>query len=41
MFLGMETTDAQGLTQENTPVFNDGDAGKTPASPTAANPVKL
>ena len=36
-----ETTDAQGLTQENTPVFNDGDAGKTPASPTAANPVKF
>ena len=36
-----ETTDAQGLTQEKTPVFNDGDAGKTPASPTAANPVKF
>ena len=36
-----ETRDAQGLTQENTPVFNDGDAGKTPASPTAANPVKF
>ncbi|MEZ7535205.1 CshA/CshB family fibrillar adhesin-related protein [Streptococcus sanguinis] len=36
-----ETTDAQGLTQEKTPVFNDGDAGKTPASPTAANPVKI
>jgi len=36
-----ETTDAQGLTQEKTPVFNDGDAGKTPANPTAANPVKF
>ena len=36
-----ETRDAQGLTQEKTPVFNDGDAGKTPASPTAANPVKF
>jgi len=36
-----ETTDAQGLTQEKTPVFNDGDAGKTPASPSAANPVKF
>ena len=36
-----ETTDAQGLTQEKTPVFNDGDADKTPASPTAANPVKF
>ncbi|MBZ2068150.1 YSIRK-type signal peptide-containing protein [Streptococcus sanguinis] len=36
-----ETTDAQGLPQEKTPVFNDGDAGKTPASPTAANPVKF
>ena len=36
-----ETTDAQGLTQEKTPVFNDGDARKTPASPTAANPVKF
>ena len=36
-----ETTDAQGQTQEKTPVFNDGDAGKTPASPTAANPVKF
>ena len=36
-----ETKDAQGLTQEKTPVFNDGDAGKTPASPTAANPVKF
>ena len=36
-----ETTDAQGLTQEKMPVFNDGDAGKTPASPTAANPVKF
>ena len=36
-----ETTDAQGLTQEKTPIFNDGDAGKTPASPTAANPVKF
>ena len=36
-----ETTDAQGLTQEKTPVFNDGDAGKTPASPSTANPVKF
>ena len=36
-----ETTDAQGLTQEKTPIFNDGDARKTPASPTAANPVKF
>ncbi|EGD38699.1 CshA/CshB family fibrillar adhesin-related protein [Streptococcus sanguinis] len=36
-----ETKDAQGLTQEKTPVFNDGDAGKTPANPTAANPVKF
>ncbi|EGC22840.1 CshA/CshB family fibrillar adhesin-related protein [Streptococcus sanguinis] len=36
-----ETTDAQGLKQEKTPVFNDGDAGKTPANPTAANPVKF
>ena len=36
-----ETRDAQGLTQEKTPIFNDGDAGKTPASPTAANPVKF
>ena len=36
-----ETRDAQGLTQEKTPVFNDGDAGKTPANPTAANPVKF
>ena len=36
-----ETTDAQGLMQEKTPVFNDGDAGKTPANPTAANPVKF
>ena len=36
-----ETTDAQGLTQEKTPVFNDGDARKTSASPTAANPVKF
>ena len=36
-----ETTDAQGLTQEKTPVFNDSDAGKTPANPTAANPVKF
>ena len=36
-----ETTDAQGLTQEKTPVFNDGDARKTPASPTAENPVKF
>ncbi|EGG40092.1 CshA family fibrillar surface protein A [Streptococcus sanguinis SK1087] len=36
-----ETRDAQGLTQEKTPVFNDGDAGKTPASPSAANPVKF
>jgi len=36
-----ETTDAQGLTQEKTPVFNDGDARKTPANPTAANPVKF
>ncbi|QLB50343.1 CshA/CshB family fibrillar adhesin-related protein [Streptococcus sanguinis] len=36
-----ETRDAQGLTQEKTPVFNDGDAGKTPASPSTANPVKF
>ena len=36
-----ETTDAQGLTQEKTPIFNDGDARKTSASPTAANPVKF
>ena len=36
-----ETTDAQGLMQEKTPVFNDGDAGKTPASPSTANPVKF
>ena len=36
-----ETTDAQGLPQEKTPVFNDGDSRKTPASPTAANPVKF
>ena len=36
-----ETTDAQGLTQEKKPIFNDGDARKTPASPTAANPVKF
>ena len=36
-----ETTDAQGLPQEKTPVFNDGDSSKTPASPTAANPVKF
>ena len=36
-----ETTDAQGLTQEKTPVFNDGDAGKTPASPSTTNPVKF
>ncbi|EGF15059.1 YSIRK signal domain/LPXTG anchor domain surface protein [Streptococcus sanguinis] len=36
-----ETTDAQGLTQEKTPVFNDGDAGKTPASPSTENPVKF
>ena len=36
-----ETRDAQGLTQEKTPIFNDGDARKTPASPTAANPVKF
>ena len=36
-----ETRDAQGLTQEKTPVFNDGDAGKTPESPSTANPVKF
>ena len=36
-----ETRDAQGLTQEKTPVFNDGDAGKTPASPSTTNPVKF
>jgi len=36
-----ETTDAQGLTQEKTPIFNDGDAGKIPASPSTANPVKF
>ena len=36
-----ETTDAQGLTQEKTPVFNDGDSRKTPVSPSAANPVKF
>ena len=36
-----ETRDAQGLTQEKTPVFNDGDASKTPASPSTANPVKF
>ena len=36
-----ETTDAQGLTQEKTPVFNDGDAGKTPTSPSEANSVKF
>ena len=36
-----ETRDAQGLPQEKTPVFNDGDSRKTPANPTAANPVKF
>ena len=36
-----ETRDAQGLPQEKTPVFNDGDASKTPASPSTANPVKF
>ncbi len=36
-----ETRDAQGLPQEKTPVFNDGDAGKTPASPSTTNPVKF
>ena len=36
-----ETTDAQGLTQEKTPIFNDGDAGKIPASTSTANPVKF
>ena len=36
-----ETTDAQGLTQEKTPIFNDDDSRKTPASPTAENPVKF
>ncbi|MFS9220512.1 CshA/CshB family fibrillar adhesin-related protein [Streptococcus sanguinis] len=36
-----ETRDAQGLTQEKTPIFNDGDAGKIPASPSTANPVKF
>ena len=36
-----ETTDAQGLTQEKTPIFHDGDASKSPASPSTANPVKF
>ena len=36
-----ETRDAQGLTQEKTPIFHDGDASKSPASPSTANPVKF
>ncbi|WP_241209338.1 CshA/CshB family fibrillar adhesin-related protein, partial [Streptococcus sp. DD11] len=36
-----ETTDIQGVDQEQTPVFNDGDTTRTPASPSAAHPVKF